>query len=75
MKYLIGFHYEKQKKLKEFKPNLFPHDNPFKPSNPPKEGLEGYLGKFPEYKGDPIKEVIRRDLTKTKETYKYQTFN
>lgn len=28
-----------QKKIKEFKPNLYKHDNPFKPSHPPKEVL------------------------------------
>lgn len=31
------------------------HDAPFKPSNPTKSGETGCLGKYPEYKGDPLK--------------------
>jgi len=36
------------------------HDYPFKPSNPPKKGYNKTLDKFPEYKEDPMKFVVRK---------------
>jgi hypothetical protein len=46
------------------------HEMPFKPSNPNKKGILGTLGPFPEYKGDPLKPLTRKDLVKTKEPFK-----
>ena len=36
------------------------HDAPFKPSHPPKKGYNRTLDKFPEYKEDPMKEIVRK---------------
>jgi hypothetical protein len=38
---------------------LMEHETPFKPSNPSKKGYNKTLEKFPEYKEDPLKEVVR----------------
>lgn len=40
------------------------HDEPFFPANPPKRGYNKTIGRFPEYKEDPMKVVTRK---KTKE--------
>lgn len=36
------------------------HDAPFKPSNPPKKGYNKTIDKFPPYKEDPMRVVVRR---------------
>jgi len=36
------------------------HEGPFKPSNPAKAGYNKTIGKFPEYKSDPIKIAVRK---------------
>lgn len=36
------------------------HDKAFKPSNPNKKGLNGYLEKFPEYLPNPPTELKRK---------------
>jgi len=46
------------------------HENPFKPSNPNKHGVLGTIAKYPEYKGDPLKPLVRNDKEKTKEPFK-----
>ena len=46
------------------------HENPFKPSNPNKHGVQGTIGKFPEYKGDPLKPLTRIDAKQTKDPFK-----
>jgi hypothetical protein len=38
------------------------HDQPFKPSNPPKRGYNKTLEKFPPYKGDPMTVVERKKV-------------
>ena len=35
------------------------HEFPFKPSHPPRKGYNKTLEKFPEYKEDPMKAVLR----------------
>lgn len=57
-------------KKKEIEFNIQKHDGPFKPSHPTKTGEAGYLGKYPPYKGDPLKPTERRDLVKTKDPFK-----
>lgn len=46
---------------KETKLNIKEHEAPFKPSNPPKSGHEGYLNDYPKYIADPIRVVKRID--------------
>lgn len=65
--------YPARKEAEKRKP-LMEHDAPFKPSNPPKRGYNKTLDKFPEYKEDPLKEVVRKkgaddDKAKWKPTY------
>ena len=48
----------------------FKHEAPFKPSNPPKSGEQGYIGKFPAYKGNPMKVLVRKDTPKGKDAFK-----
>jgi hypothetical protein len=36
------------------------HDKPFKPSNPNKKGLKGFLEPFPEYLPNPPTELKRK---------------
>jgi hypothetical protein len=36
------------------------HDAPFKPSHPPRKGYNKTLDKFPAYKEDPLKPVLRK---------------
>jgi hypothetical protein len=51
---------------------LMKHEAPFKPSNPPKQGYNKTIDKFPEYKPDPIKQAVRKieDPSKKKESFK-----
>jgi len=42
------------------------HENPFKPSNPPKEGYNKTINKFPDYKPDPIRVAVRKPEDPTK---------
>ena len=49
-----------QRKVHEKRKPLMLHDQPFKPSNPPKKGYNGCLDKFPPYKEDPMKAVTRK---------------
>lgn len=51
--------YPQRKQADKRKP-LMEHDAPFKPSNPPKRGYNKTLDRFPEYKADPMKVVIRK---------------
>ncbi len=39
---------------------IMTHDVPFKPSNPPKRGYNKTLEKFPPYKEDPMRPVLRK---------------
>jgi hypothetical protein len=39
---------------------LMEHDRPFRPSNPPKIGINKTISKFPEYKEDPPKQLKRK---------------
>ena len=41
---------------------LMTHDVPFKPSNPAKRGYNKTLEKFPPYKEDPAKPVLRKKV-------------
>jgi hypothetical protein len=50
------------------------HENPFKPSNPNKHGVLGTIAKYPEYKGDPLKPLIRNDKEKIKEPFKFLNY-
>ncbi|KAL4450247.1 hypothetical protein ABPG74_008953 [Tetrahymena malaccensis] len=59
-----------EKKVRDFSPNIFKHDNPFKPSNPTKSGLDGFISKYPEYKPDPIRQPVRQDHQKQKDSFK-----
>ena len=36
------------------------HENPFRPSNPAKQGYNKTISKFPEYKPDPIRIAVRQ---------------
>ena len=54
----------KKKERPEINLNIKKHDNPFKPSSPPKEGLQGCIGKFPKYMGDPLKVTEKRVIEK-----------
>lgn len=36
------------------------HDAPFKPSHPPRKGYNKTLDRFPPYKEDPLKPVLRK---------------
>lgn len=56
--------------VKEFQPNIMKHEAPFKPSHPTKSGEKGCLGKYPEYKGNPLKPTERRDFAKGKDPFK-----
>jgi len=49
------------------------HDNPFRPSNPGKQGYNRTINKFPEYKDDPIHVAVRKfeDPSKKREPYRY----
>jgi hypothetical protein len=47
------------------------HEAEFKPSSPAKKGLNGTIGPYPPYKGDPLKPLQRIDLVKTKDPFKY----
>lgn len=47
------------RKPQEKRAVLMEHDAPFKPSNPPKKGYNKTLEKFPEYKEDPLKPIVR----------------
>jgi hypothetical protein len=54
------------------------HDAPFKPSNPSKKGYNKTLEKFPEYKEDPLKEVVRQkekedERARWKSTHKHKS--
>ena len=40
-------------------PNRAEHDKPFRPSNPPKKGYNKSIGRFPDYKENPPKELTR----------------
>ena len=57
---------------------LMEHDAPFKPSNPPKKGLNGTIDKFPAYIEDPMKQAVRKkevdeDKARWKSTHKKKT--
>lgn len=41
-------------------PPAMEHDKPFKPSNPGKRGYNRTLQKFPEYKENPTKPLVRK---------------
>ncbi len=49
-----------QKKPAEKREPLMTHEQPFKPSNPPKKGYNKTIEKFPPYKEDPLKSVVRK---------------
>ena len=49
-----------QRKPPEPRKPLMTHDVPFKPSNPPKKGYNKTLDKFPPYKEDPLRVVLRK---------------
>jgi hypothetical protein len=55
------------KKPEEKRKPLMEHEAPFKPSNPPKRGYNKTLDKFPEYKEDPLKVVVRKKTPETDE--------
>jgi len=48
------------------------HENPFRPSNPGKQGYNRTINKFPEYKPDPIHIAVRKfeDPAKKKEAFR-----
>lgn len=48
------------------------HEQAFKPSNPPRQGYNKTINKFPEYKPDPIKIAVRKfdDPAAKKDPYK-----
>ncbi len=47
----------KKKKRTKFRP--LKHENPWNPNNPGKKGKLGTLEKFPKYKEDPPKQLVR----------------
>ncbi len=57
------------------------HEVPFKPANPSKKGYNKTISKFPAYKEDPLKAVIRKkeaegdaaDRANWRHTYKKKT--
>jgi hypothetical protein len=50
--------------------------DPFKPSNPPKKGYNATINKFPEYKGDPEKVILKKkEPEEKKESFKNQVFS
>jgi len=51
------------------------HENPFKPSNPPKRGFNKTISKFPEYKPDPIKVAVRQIADPSKKTDPFKPNN
>lgn len=48
------------------------HDIPFKPSHPPKRGYNKTLAKFPEYKEDPMRVVVRKKETEGSDEKKWK---
>jgi len=42
------------------------HDEPFRPSNPAKKGYNSTISKYPAYKPDPMREVVRSKEPETK---------
>ena len=48
----------------------FKHEAPFKPNNPPKRGEQGFIGKYPEHKADPLTFPKRKDLPKGQNAFK-----
>jgi len=48
------------------------HEQPFKPSNPSKQGYNKTINKFPQYKEDPIRQAVRQfeDPSKKREAFR-----
>lgn len=71
---------ERPKSNSASKVKHFPHEAPFKPSNPMKkviclvndQGVLGTIDKFPVYKENPPKELKRIDKEKGKDPFKYK---
>lgn len=63
-----------QKKSTESKLNIASHDTNFRPSNPPKKGVLGTIGKFPEYKENPPQQTKRQEpIENAKEPFRLRS--
>ena len=51
---------------------LMTHDVAFKPANPSKKGYNKTIAKFPEYKEDPLKQVVRKQKQENEDDRKWR---
>lgn len=66
----------KEEKKKNVEDDKGEKRDPFKPSNPPKKGYNATINKFPEYKGDPEKIIMKKkEPEEKKESFKNQVFS